>query len=269
MKYALISDIHSNLQALKAALKVIEVQGVDKIVCLGDIVGYNANPSECVDLVREKADVVIQGNHDNMVVTGIPYTGIRPHARSGLEYSASQLSDEQSRWLEELPKVLTEGEFLAVHGHPSAPFEYMLYHSDAASAIRVLKRNHQYLCFFGHSHRISHAYTEGDSMKFYLNDPKRNNPYRERVIDVSKALKGKEYILLNCGAVGQPRSHNPNSFGVFDSDKAIVEIIEFEYDYQSAMDAILKADYEYVENIAKRLNRFADTLVNRAWSAGD
>ena len=266
MRYAIISDVHSNLQALEAALKAIDEQDVDKIICLGDIVGYNANPCECLDLVREKADVIIQGNHDNMVAVGMPLHGIHQHARAGLEYASEQLSDDQMKWLEGLPEAHKDGDFYAVHGHPGAPFEYILYHSDAASAIRALKRMDYSLCFFGHSHMISHAYTKGDNMKFYLNNPKRNNPYRERLFDVGAAINGEEFILLNCGAIGQPRDHNPHSFGVFDDIRETVEIIEFDYDRHAAMKAIMDAGYKFCDKIAQRLDPYGETLVNKAWS---
>jgi len=123
MRVALISDIHANQPALEALLA--DLPAVDSIVCLGDIVGYNPMPAACLELVREHADVVIQGNHDRLINTPRRMAG-NQMAREGLAYAKETLSVEQREWLRSLPRQATiDGSYLAVHSHPTRDDEYV------------------------------------------------------------------------------------------------------------------------------------------------
>ncbi|MBB6090848.1 metallophosphoesterase family protein [Halobacterium salinarum] len=124
MKIGLISDIHANLPALEAVLQ--DMPTVDELVCVGDVIGYNPMPSECVTRIRGIASTTVQGNHDRTVETPDDYR-LNEMAHAGLEYAQQALSDAQRRWLQTLPETTTiaDGEYLLVHSHPENRDEYV------------------------------------------------------------------------------------------------------------------------------------------------
>src|SRR5438093_10514169 len=126
MRVGLFSDTHSNLEALSAVLRKLDEEGVDKLVCLGDTVGYGANPNETCDLVRSRAAVTILGNHDAAVAGRMDYSYYYDAARNALDLHARQLSQENMVWLRNLPYEVREGDITFCHGSPInlAAFEY-------------------------------------------------------------------------------------------------------------------------------------------------
>ncbi len=219
MKYAIISDIHSNLEALQKAFTIIDARKVDEVICLGDIVGYGANPNECVDIVRGRCSAVVLGNHDEAVLNTSRAQGFNPIARKAVEWTAEHLTDESRKFLSSLPMVEKKENILLVHSSPSAPesWDYIIDADDAVSAIRHFDEK---ICFIGHTH-VPGIFS-----------------HRGR----SNSISIDEQHLVNVGSVGQPRDGNPMlAFGIFDSTRWEYELIRSEYDIQSASEKIVKA----------------------------
>ncbi len=152
MRYAIISDIHANLEAFEAVLDKIEDVGVDQIVCLGDAVGYNANPNECVDILREMKIPTVCGNHD-AVACGIEEAwGFNPAALRAVEWTRKTLRADNHEFLRRLPDVQKFDSFLAVHGSPSSRDAYLFTWEDVLPHFSALEEQKCAICFFGHTH---------------------------------------------------------------------------------------------------------------------
>ena len=126
MRYGIIADIHANLEALEKCLAFLESEKVDEILCLGDVIGYNADPSECLKLVRAKCKAVISGNHERMVL-GASLYGVRKETLEATEWTKNQLSPDELKYIEGLADETKVGEkILLVHGSPRDKDEYIL-----------------------------------------------------------------------------------------------------------------------------------------------
>lgn len=219
MRIAIISDIHSNLEALTAALESIEHLNIDQVICLGDVVGYGANPNECVDLVRRHCVVTLLGNHDQAAIDTSRTKSFTANARIAAEWTGDQLTPESKGFLRSLDFTYRPENMLFVHSSPHEPKEwhYILSVLDAQPAIRAYDEP---VCFIGHTH-VPALYTE-----------------LGRVSHVQKNVR----TLVNVGSIGQPRDGNPQlSFGVFDTELWKYENIRGEYDVDTASDKILDA----------------------------
>ena len=270
MRYAFISDIHSNLQALEEGLALIEKENVDEICCLGDIVGYNANPCECLNIVRDHPKIrkIVVGNHDFNAYSDLhmsDWCSMSYDASVGIKYTRETLKDNQKKYLKELPfeLVVPENEplsFLMIHGSPLDPFDYVLNTIDAKRAFdSLVKRNDAHICFHGHTHGTSFCRYYKSHVSFELGKKilkcSLNLGSKDGTVyfDLSKVENGA-YYLINPGSIGQPRDGSRHSsYAIFDTDKKIVEIKFFGYNTQEAIDAILKAGYS--KAIAKRLEK--------------
>jgi predicted phosphodiesterase len=243
MRYALISDIHSNLEAFETVLAKIDTLKVDDIVCLGDIVGYNANPNECIEIIKSRGIRAVMGNHDSRA-SGLeePYD-FNPVAASAVLWTRLRLTEENRRFLEGLPRTLNVDErFMAVHGWINDTDSYIFSPYDAVENFKLLKKVSGTelggLCFFGHTH-IRAAYVEEAG---------------HATSNLENPLKLKEHgnYLINPGSVGQPRDMDPMaSFLVLDDDESEITFYRVEYDIESCTRKILKAGLPEV--LAKRL----------------
>ncbi|HND52624.1 MAG TPA: metallophosphoesterase family protein [Pirellulaceae bacterium] len=215
MKRALISDIHGNLEALRAVMADIRSQGVTEIYCLGDIVGYGPNPCECVDEVMKSCAVTIQGNHDLAVM--FDPTGFNPVALRAIYWTRERLdsfgtpSVIQRRWdwLGGLPQSKKEGDWLYVHGSPRDPTNEYVFPEDIYNSRKMealFTRVPKY-CFQGHTH-LPGIFLAG--MEFVRPDE----------CDYSFRLTG-EKLMCNVGSVGQPRDEDPRACYVILTDEAI------------------------------------------------
>lgn len=225
MKTALISDIHSNLEALTEALKYIESdKEINKIVCLGDIVGYGADPAACLDIVTEKASITVIGNHDSAVarLTDIEYFNFV--AREAIHWTRNNITEEHAAFLSSLPYEAKEDNILYTHSSPEAPeeWDYIFSFQDAQFQINSFPES---ICFVGHSH-VPGIY--GRTMQ---------NPHEHGEVK----LDPDEKYIINIGSVGQPRDGNPRlSFAVLDLNEYSIEIIRLEYDIETARGKILE-----------------------------
>jgi diadenosine tetraphosphatase ApaH/serine/threonine PP2A family protein phosphatase len=196
---AIISDIHSNLEALQAVIEDIDKQGIKEVYCLGDIVGYGPNPRECVDLVM-RCKVVLLGNHDQGAM--FDPEGFNPPAeraifwtRAQLEAAVSSREDRERRWefLAERPRTFRENGFLYVHGSARNPLNEYVFPEDIYNQRkmeRIFALVERY-CFQGHTH-VPGIFTE--NMQFHSPED----------IDYAYQLDGRK-TLCNVGSVGQPR----------------------------------------------------------------
>lgn len=219
MKYAIISDIHSNLEALEKAFAIIDDRGADEIVCLGDIVGYGADPNACVDLVRRRCSVVVLGNHDAAALDTSTAHDFNAIARKAALWTADQLQPDHAAFLSSLPLTATREDMLFVHSSPQFPdaWEYIIDSGDAEAAFDYFTEK---ICFIGHSH-VPGIFS-----------------LRGRAKNVSR----DDRYIVNVGSIGQPRDGNPMlSFGIFNSSTWEYELIRSEYDIQSAVDKIFAA----------------------------
>jgi predicted phosphodiesterase len=192
--FAVISDIHGNLEALQAVLDDVP-EGVETIFCLGDVIGYGASPNECCDLVRELEMPTISGNHD-LAVTDLStdLSWFNPVAAAAVEWTRERISRENAQFLLSRPRTMRSGPSLFVHGSPRDPDEYILDAAGARENLALLEADYPdvRVCFFGHTH----VKTVAPSPDGLADDEEPGE-----VLD----LPGSGPYLVNPGSVGQPR----------------------------------------------------------------
>lgn len=219
MRIAVFSDIHSNLPALECALDYVHNLHVDALYCLGDLVGYGANPNECVELIRREATCVVRGNHDQAVFDPAMLDGFSKAGRSSTEWTLEHLSAENIEYLSSLPLRLEVDRCTLVHSSPYNPerWEYVL---SLDVAERQFDQFSTPICFIGHTHFPMVCGEDLETFDF---------------------KKGQRF-LINVGSVGQPRDHNPQlSFGVLDTATWDYRNYRLDYDAAKAAKAIKAA----------------------------
>ncbi|MBU1767989.1 MAG: metallophosphatase family protein, partial [Candidatus Omnitrophica bacterium] len=196
MKFAIISDIHSNLEALEAVLS--RIRNVDKIICLGDIVGYGPNPNECIDLIRNQENLVcIAGNHDKAAVGIMDMTNFNRNAKDAMLWTKITLTDENKEYLKALPLTLDIPEFQIVHGSLVNPLEE--YITNLAEASPTLQKMEKPILFVGHSHAPLYIGQKEDGMI-------EGKKLKDKDSVDTKLFKK---IIINVGSIGQPRDGDP------------------------------------------------------------
>ncbi|HEX7078706.1 MAG TPA: metallophosphoesterase family protein [Candidatus Eisenbacteria bacterium] len=227
MTTVLLSDIHANLEAFQAVLQDVDGRRPDRVICLGDVVGYGASPNECLDLVRERCDVVLLGNHDAAASGGPEVSRFNIYARVAAEWTAKTLTREHREFLQKLPLTATEGGCYCVHASPATPrdWEYLLDRFDAEPQFAYFTEP---VCFIGHTHQPA----------AFMADPGGT-----RQIAVSGLrLDPKRRYILNVGSVGQPRDRDPRAcYVVFHEGSGEVEYVRVPYDVESAQARIRTA----------------------------
>ncbi len=227
MKRALISDIHSNLEALEAVFADIRSQGIAEVYCLGDLVGYGPNPRECIDMVMQ-CKVCLLGNHDQGAL--FDPEGFNSGAERAIFWTRLQLEDggsavdRQRRWdfLGELPRNHQEGNFLFVHGSARNPLNEYVFPEDIYNR-RKLEKIFALIprySFQGHTH-VPGVFTE----QFQFLSPEEIN---------LEFRLGEEKAMINVGSVGQPRDGNPKSCYVVLEDN-VVRFRRIEYPFEKTI----------------------------------
>ena len=231
MRYLLLSDLHSNIEALEAVLADASARGFDRVLCMGDLVGYGANPNEVVERLRGLDPIVIRGNHDK-VISGVEGgEQFNLLAMQSSLWTARALTAENRAYLAALPRgpLQIDGEFWIAHGSPLDEDAYLLGDFDAIEVFRDFPGD---LCFFGHSH-IPTLFALEVVQGFYLLSPVGDD---ERI-----PLEPKTRYLINCGSVGQPRDRNPKAaFGIFDADRRTLGLHRVAYALAEAQRKILE-----------------------------
>jgi predicted phosphodiesterase len=238
MKYAIISDIHGNTEALHAVLKDIKKHGADEIVCLGDIVGYGADPNECVEAIRNASTRVVAGNHDWAAVGKLGLDYFNAAAKRAAEWTGEVLTEDNRVYLEDLPLTIAEKKnFLMVHSSPSAPEQWMYVFHPGQAAGEFCAFT-QPICFIGHTHQPA-VFT--DNGGFFLG---------QGLADFRMGV-GTRHIV-NVGSVGQPRDGNPKAaYCLFESEELWVKIRRVEYDV--ALSSLKIVQNKLPRSLAERL----------------
>jgi len=240
MIYGIISDVHGNLEALLAVLEKIKSydKKIEKMICLGDIVGYGADPGECIRITREISDVILAGNHDFAVCEQTDIAGFNDYAKEAVLWSREALNQDEIDFLKKLPLKHSEKNADFVHSslHRPESWRYLSGTPDTYIDFQVMKKK---VLFVGHTHVPVIFENVGVEVKR---------------LNLSKlSLNTKKKYIINPGSVGQPRDRDPRaSFSVYDEKNKSVETIRVEYEIEKAQKKILNAGLPEV--LATRLS---------------
>ena len=241
-RIAVISDIHSNWQALKAVWARILELGCDQVYCLGDIVGYGARPIECLEHLRQFEVTCVQGNHDALVADGSLQLNFNVYSLAAVEHNRMQLNSEQLEYLNSLPTEMEpEPGIILAHGSPGDRDRYLIYRPDfimlsALLSDKMKGEGGPGLCFFGHTH-LPVAFDGHDFIDRSM---------------VKVPINHQEMMMLNPGSVGQPRDRDPRaSFLYVDRQDETINFERVEYDVDRTREEILAAGLP--ERLATRL----------------
>jgi diadenosine tetraphosphatase ApaH/serine/threonine PP2A family protein phosphatase len=227
VRYAVLSDVHGNIEALDAAFALIRDD--DDVLCLGDMVGYGPNPNECVDRLRARVTAAVLGNHDVAAIDNYGLDYFNAAAREAIEWTQGVLRQDNADWLRSLGYELRTPEYLLVHGAPVNYFTYILDNPGAAEAFAATDAP---LVFVGHSHIA----------EFYAQSPAGEITHRHMQRGGSLQLEPDQRYIVNVGSVGQPRDANPDaSFALYDSDARTIEWQRYAYPIELVREKIERA----------------------------
>ncbi len=226
MRYGIFSDVHSNVEALDAVIRAYKKEDIDKYLCVGDVVGYAANPKECIERVKALVMITVAGNHDWASVDLFSVDYFNDYAREAIFWNKRNLDDNSRLFLESLELVYKNEDFILVHGTLDNPqdFSYMTDSYIASQTFRLMETN---ICFVGHLHVAG----------IFIEDKARRTYYREEGrIDI----KDENKYIVNVGSVGQPRDSNPKAaYCIYDTDKKEILIKRVAYDVETTRKKII------------------------------
>jgi diadenosine tetraphosphatase ApaH/serine/threonine PP2A family protein phosphatase len=222
LTYGLISDIHGNLEALEAVLS--ELTDVDGFLCLGDIVGYGADPGPCLDRVRRLPNLVcVAGNHDLAAVGSYDLSWFNPFARAAIEWTSDTLTDDEVSYLRSLPLTAHIESALLVHGSLPNEMDYITSPAEARQCFDAMPGE---LALIGHTHIAEYYQTRRRSRL-----PQQISLWSGGEL----RIQDKTRYIVNPGAIGQPRDRNPAaSFGVWQVESAAIVVRRVPYDIDAA-----------------------------------
>ena len=236
MKYAIIADIHANLEALNVVLEDIKAQECTHVACLGDVVGYGANPKECLDIIRGMNIPCVKGNHDEMCSVEADLEGFNPHAAEAVHWTRQQLDEDDCQWLRDLKYIRLVTSFSIVHATLDVPQKWGYVFDKLAAAASFTYQNTP-VCFFGHTH-VPVAFV-------------RDSVVRGGTYSKFKVEAGKKYFV-NVGSVGQSRDGVAKAtYVIFDIAEQTIELRRLDYDIATAQAKIRAAGLP--ERLAERL----------------
>lgn len=236
MRFAIFSDIHSNLEAFEAVMADALDNNCTDYVCLGDVVGYNANPHECVERIREMDCPIVKGNHDEQASLVESSRDFNEMAEAAIQWTRDHLTDADKEWLRELKLQRQVRDFTIVHATLDTPEQwgYVFNNLDAAASFTY---QHTPVCFFGHTH-VPMAFI-------------RDEGVQRRQIDKLHIESGKKYFI-NVGSVGQPRDGDSHAaYCIYHIESNIVEQRRLKYDLATAQKKIIDAGLPHL--LAERL----------------
>ena len=236
MLIGLISDIHSNWEALMAVHDAMKRDGVESIYCAGDVVGYGADPLACIEWVQSYCTtdaglMCVKGNHDYAVATG-DTLNFNPVAVAAVKWTIGMLRKEHLKWLSELPPKIISNDIFISHGSPTKPeeFHYVLSTEDAVEATRHFQN---ILAVLGHSH-APFIFEKGDT-------------HARFIVENEYVIKPKCQYIFNIGSVGQPRDGDPRAvYAVYNTENRLFSIKRVEYDIKRAVEKINQAGLPHV-----------------------
>jgi diadenosine tetraphosphatase ApaH/serine/threonine PP2A family protein phosphatase len=242
MRYLVLSDIHANLEALEAVLEVSGDANCERLLVLGDLVGYGADPNAVVERIRDMAPyAVIRGNHDKVGAGIEPSDAFNTVARAAIRWTYEALTDDNRDWLADLPTgPLVIDDLLAIcHG---TPFDEDMYVFDDADVLRSMQACERRVCLFGHTHVQVGYRLANQSLTLETADLRR--PLHVTI--------GQGHYLINPGSVGQPRDGDPRAgYAIYDADRQLIEIHRTPYAIERAQ-ARIRAE-GLPEALAQRL----------------
>ena len=226
MKYAVIADIHANLEALEVVLDDARTQNCTHYCCVGDVVGYNANPKECLDIIRNMGMPCVKGNHDEYCSSDEALDGFNPHAAEAVNWTRKQLTEEARQWLRDMKYVRLVGSFSMVHATLDGPQRWGYVFDKLAAAASFTYQNTS-VCFFGHTH-VPVAFI-------------RDSVVRGGTYSKFKVEAGRKYFV-NVGSVGQSRDGVAKAtYVIYDLNEQSIELRRLDYDIPKAQKKILEA----------------------------
>jgi len=229
MKIGIISDIHANLEGLEAVLKSLETDKVDKIICLGDVVGYGANPQECCDIIMSICDICVLGNHDAAITGKMDYSYYYDAAHFVLDWTKTHINDACMDYLSKLPYSVELEGITVCHGSPidTQSFEYIFSIEQARTLVPHFNKLSP-LTLIGHSHLFkTFGFIESE-----VND----------VLAQKFGLRKNYKYVISAGSVGQPRDYDARAgYGIYDTDMRTFEIKRVEYDIEKAANKIISS----------------------------
>jgi predicted phosphodiesterase len=226
LRYGIFGDIHGNFDALEAALAVMEQEGVEEYICLGDIVGYGAEPRECVAKIRDMGCMCLAGNHDHAAIGKLDIDFFNLYAREAAVWTRAALEPADKEFLANLGFVEHLSNFAVVHGSLHGPemFNYISTIFDADLSFEALDKP---ILFYGHTH-IPLTFFDTKPMTYTM--------------DVEIPVGDGTRTLVNVGSVGQPRDEDPRaSFAVYDDEVGVVKVLRVEYNVEQAGEKIVNA----------------------------
>jgi predicted phosphodiesterase len=226
MKYAILGDIHANLEALTTVLDDAEKQGVTHYACTGDVIGYNADPKACLQIIRNMKCHLVQGNHDYYAGCNESMELFTPRARKSVLWTRKQLSLFERKYLRQLPMILDIENFTIVHSSLHSPHRWTYIFRNKAAEANFRNQFNQ-VCFFGHTHvPLAFVKKDGIEKSFY---------------ETIQIRPGAQY-LINVGSIGQPRDGNPRcAYAIYDLDEQTVTLRRLDYDIETAQKKIRAA----------------------------
>jgi len=236
VRYAIFGDIHANWEGLTAVMEDSQALGCTHYICLGDVVGYNANPVECLEFVRDMNCPIVKGNHDDEATQERSLDELNPLAESAMLWTREQLNEGHKQWLRELKLVRQVRDFTIVHATLDSPGSWA-YVSNRFDAMASFSYQFTQLCFYGHTH-APRIYEKDDTVRCLR--------------DMETTLRRGVKYFINVGSVGQPRDGDWRaSYAIYDVENQTVNIRRLDYDLATAQRKIREAGLPHI--LAERL----------------
>ncbi len=226
MRTAIFGDIHANLEALEAMLADAENQNVTDFVCLGDVVGYNADPVACLNIVRGLNCPTVKGNHDQDASENHSLDSMNPVAATAMQWTRDELDEEQRLWLKRLRMVRQVSNYTIVHSTLDQPANWN-YVTNRFDAMSNFSYQFTQVCFHGHTH-VPRVYIKSDKVR--------------EVPAESIELEANSKYFINVGSIGQPRDGDARAcYAIFDHEAKLVNFRRIEYDVALTQNKIIQA----------------------------
>lgn len=244
MRLAIFSDIHGNLEALETFAAHAARRQVDRYMCLGDMIGYGANPNECIDLIRNLHKInMVLGNHDAAAIWVTSPYAMNKEATAAILWTMEQLNDSHIAFLKKLKPAIRIQNMVFAHANAYNPLAWR-YVLDRKYAARAFSGTRAQLQFIGHSHKPL-VITRKNFIKIIFMTPQASQAI---------PVENHRHQIINCGSIGQPRDGNPKAcYVIYDTRAAKIEFHRCAYDYETAGAKIIKAGLP--ESLARRLRK--------------
>ena len=227
MRYGIFSDVHSNMEAIEAVIGAYKNESIDLYICVGDVVGYAANPNECVDAVRNLCAASVAGNHDLACVDLFPHSYFNSNAIEAVIWTKRVMNNNTNTYLRSLKLIYQNRDLTLAHGTLNGPekFDYMADIDAASESFPLLETK---VCFVGHTHQPGIFVKDASGRIRYARDKKI-------------LLNDNSSYIVDVGSVGQPRDGDPKAaYCVYDTVSKVIEIKRQSYDADSTRKKIIE-----------------------------